>query len=37
MSKAFNPPEGLFKIVVIEDPVTNPKSNNLLRIFPFTI
>jgi len=37
MSKAFNPLDGLINIGVIEEPCTNPKSNNLLLILPFTI
>ncbi len=37
MSKAFNPLDGLINIGVIEEPCTNPKSNNLLYITVYNL
>lgn len=35
--KALRPLEGLVNLVVIKEPFTNPKSNNLLLILPITV
>jgi len=37
ISNALSPLEGLINLVVIKEPFTSPKSNNLLFILPCTV